>query len=105
MKLFLLILILLTIALMVIRFREARDVKSLLLSIVTFGVVVAFTSLLPMFRTVLILYFAHLVLVVFAWGALFWFLVRGKLYGWVVVSPIVSVVLLVVIEAVVGAGG
>jgi presenilin-like A22 family membrane protease len=99
------ILVLFTIILMVLRFKQNRDVKFLLVSIVTFGIVVAFTSLLPMFRTVTLLYVTHLVLLIFSWGTLFWFLMKGKLYWWGLFLPTVTVILFIVIEAIVGAGG
>ncbi|RLA72930.1 MAG: hypothetical protein DRG30_06855 [Epsilonproteobacteria bacterium] len=105
MKAMIILAILATLGLVAIDFHRHRDWKRLLISLGIFGFVLTLAGLGNMLRTVIPIFIAHFVLIVIAWGALLIYIFRGKLYWPVILSPLVTIILFILMERVIGSGG
>jgi len=97
--------ILATLSIIAIDFYRNRDWKKLLISLGIFGVILTLAGLGNMVRSVIPIFIAHFVLIVIAWGALLFYIVREKLYWPIIFSPLVTILLFVLLERVMGSGG
>ena len=97
--------ILATLGLIAINFYRHRDWKKLLISLGIFGLVLTFAGLGNMLRTVIPIFIAHFILIVIAWGSLLFYIFRDKLYWPIIFSPIVTILLFLLLEKVIGSGG
>lgn len=97
--------ILATLAMIAISFYRHHDWKKLLMSLVVFALLLTLAGLGNMVRSVVPLFIAHVVLIVIAWGTLWFYIARGKLYWPLIFSPIVTILLFILMEKVIGSGG
>ncbi len=97
--------ILVTLGLIAINFYRHRDWKKLLISLGIFGLVLTFAGLGNMLRTVIPIFIAHFILIVITWGSLLFYIFRDKLYWPIIFSPLVTILLFLLLEKVIGSGG
>ncbi len=104
MKAVLVLIVLATLAMIFLQYKRRREGKKLLLSIGSFATIVSLAIAGNLTRSVPPIFFAHLVLLVLAWGALVWYMVRDRLYWWLILSPLATIILFVVMELIMGSG-
>jgi glucose-6-phosphate-specific signal transduction histidine kinase len=105
MKGMIIVAVMLTIVAIGVSFYRHRDWKKLLISAAVFGFLAMLAGLGNMTRSVVPLFIAHFVLIVFAWAALLYYIARGKLYWQVVIAPVATLLFFVFLERVLGSGG
>lgn len=105
MKALITIAILLTLALMVLMFRRNRDWKKLFTSLGVFTLILTLSGLGTMTRTVIPLFIAHFILIVIAWGSFIYYIFRDKLYWYILASPIITILLFILMERLIGSSG
>ena len=96
--------VLLTLGMIFVQYKRGRDSKKLLLSLVSFAVIVSLAVAGNLTRQVLPLFMVHLVLLVLAWGSLLWYSIRGRYYWWLILSPIITIALFLLMEILMGSG-
>jgi len=104
MKTLIVLVILATLAIIVFEYTRSKNLKKLLISLVTFGIIIALAVVGNLARPFIPIYISHLVLVVASWGALLVYLVKEKYYWWIIFSPIVTIGLFLVLELLTGSG-
>jgi hypothetical protein len=105
MKAMVILAVLLTVVSIGLSFYRSRDWKKLLISSGLFAAILVFSGLGNMTRSVIPLFIAHFVLIVFAWVALLYYVAKGKLYWQVMVLPVVTILFFLFLERVIGSGG
>jgi hypothetical protein len=96
--------ILITLGLIAFNFYYHREWKKLSISLAIFATLLTLAGLGAMVRTVVPLFIAHLILIVISWGGVLYYIFRGKLYLQVILSPIVTIILFLIMERVIGSG-
>ena len=96
--------ILITFGLIVFNFYRSKEWKKFSISIAIFTILLIFVGLSPMVRTVVPIFIAHLILILISWSGVLYYVIRGKLYLQVILSPAVTLILFLVLERVVGSG-
>jgi hypothetical protein len=96
--------ILLTLAMIFFTYRKDKELKSFLLSLASFFLIISFAIMGNLTRPVLSIYFAHLILVFFAWMGVWVYMLKRKYYWWVIVSPIGTIGLFLLLEFLTGSG-
>ena len=96
--------VLLTLGMIFVQYKRSRDSKKLLLSLVSFAVIISLAVAGNLTRQVLPIFMAHLVLLVLAWGSLLWYSIRGRYYWWLILSPIITIALFLLMEILMGSG-
>lgn len=104
MKAILVLIILATLAIIFLQYKRGKDSKKLLISLVSFAIIVSLGIAGNLTRPVIPIFIAHLVLLVAAWGSLMWYVVRDRYYWWIILSPIATIVLFLLMEVLMGAG-
>lgn len=102
MKALIVLVILATLAGIVFQYSRKKDIKKLLIALVTLGAIFTLGVLGNITRQVFPLFIAHIVLVIISWGGLIVYLLRGKYYWWVIFSPIVTIGLFLLLELLTG---
>ena len=105
MKGMIIIAILVTFGLIAMDFYRHRDWKKLLTSLATITVILTLAGLGNMTRTVIPLFIAHFILIVIAWGTLIYYIFRDRLYWPLIIAPVVTILLFVLLERVIGSAG
>jgi hypothetical protein len=104
MKAIIILMIILTLGVIFLYYFKTRNLKKLLISLGTFGVILSLAVVGNVTRQVIPLFIAHLILLVFAWGGLLVYLVKERYYWWVIFSPFVTIGLFLVLELLTGSG-
>jgi len=104
MKVVLVLIILATLAIIFLGYRRTGNAKKLLIALVSFGLIVSLGIAGNITRAIFPLFVAHLVLMVFAWLGLLYYLWRDRYYWWIVLSPLFSIGLFLLLEALEGSG-
>ncbi|CAA6817239.1 MAG: Unknown protein [uncultured Sulfurovum sp.] len=104
MKTLVIIAVLVTLVIVFFQFSRNKDLKKLLLSLATFGLVVALAIIGNLTRPVIAIYIAHMILVLGAWGGLMVYVFKGKYYWWLIFSPVVTIGLFLLLELLTGSG-
>jgi len=102
MKALIVLVILATLGLIVYNYNKDKNLKKLLISLVTFGVIFTLGVLGNMTRPVMPLFISHILLMLISWGTLIVYMVRGKYYWWLLFSPVVTIGLFLLLELVTG---
>jgi len=105
MKAMIILAIFATLAMMAVSFYRHRNWKKLLISVAVFTLILILAGLGNMLRSVIPFFIAHFVLIVIAWGTLWFYIAREKLYWPLIFSPLITIVLFVLMERVIGSGG
>jgi len=90
--------ILATIGIIFFKYSREKDLKKLLFSLVTFGMIVSLAVVGNLTRPVIPIYIAHMILVIFAWGGLVTYVFKHKYYWWLIFSPVVTIGLFLLLE-------
>lgn len=96
--------VLLTVISIGLGFYRSRDWKKFLISSGLFAFILMLSGLGNMTRSVIPLFIAHFVLIVFAWLALLYYVSRGKLYWPVIAAPVGTILFFLFLEKVIGSG-
>jgi len=97
-----LLLTLITLALIALKYHYTRESKKLLVSLGLFGVLIALAIAGNITRPITPLFLGHIILVIAGWLALLWYILKTKLHLWVILSPIVTIMLFLLFEKIVG---
>jgi len=104
MKVLSLLIILVTLGLIVYKFKKNKNLKNLLISLATFGFIVAESIMGGLTRPVMPIFMAHIILIIAAWGGLMIYVFKEKYYWWLVFSPMITIGLFLLLEFVGGSG-
>jgi len=104
MKALSLLTILVTLGLIVYKFKKNKNLKHLLISLATFGFIVAESIMGGLTRPVMPIFMAHIILIIAAWGGLMIYVFKEKYYWWLVFSPMITIGLFLLLEFVGGSG-
>ncbi len=102
MKALVVILVIATLAAAVLRYRRTKELKKLLVTLGLFAVVISLGFAGNIVRAIMPLFLIHIVLILFAWGALLYYILRDRLYLWAIFSPLTTIILFLVMEQLVG---
>ena len=75
-----------------------KDLKKMLLSLGSFILIISLGIMGNITRPIIPLFLAHILLIVFAWGGLLYYLLRGRYVWWAIFSPVVTIVLFVALS-------
>ena len=104
MKALLVVVILLTLAITLLQYRRSGDMRKLLVSLASMGVIVSLGIVGNVTRTIFPLYITHLLLLAVAWLGLLYYLLRRRYYWWLVLSPLLTIGLFLLLELLEGSG-
>lgn len=104
MKALSLLIILVTLGLIVYKFKKNKNLKNLLISLATFGFIVAESIMGGLTRPVMPIFMAHIILIITAWGGLMMYVFKEKYYWWLVFSPLITIGLFLLLEFIGGSG-
>jgi len=96
--------IILTLGILFLHYSKTKNLKKLLISLGTFGVILGLAVAGAITRQVMPLFVAHLILLVFAWGGLFVYLLKDRYYWWVLFSPALTIGVFLLMELLTGSG-
>ena len=102
MKLFIVLVILATLAAIFFLYRKNKNLKKLFIALATFGAIVSLAVLGNLTRQVMPIFIAHIVLLLFSWGALIVYLLRDRFYWWIIFSPLLTIGLFLLLELLIG---
>ena len=83
-------------------YNRNKDIKKLLISLITFAAIIALAVLGNVTRPVMPIFMAHSMFILVAWGGLIYYLIKERYYYWIIFSPVVTLVLFLVLELLVG---
>ena len=99
MKAIIIIAIVLTVAIIVLKYKKDKNIKKLLISMLTFGFIISLSVMGNLTKTIMPIFIAHEILVFIAWVALVWMYVfKNKYCWWWFISPLVTIGLFVLLE-------
>ena len=104
MKALIILAILATIAIIIYKYKKDKNLKRLLISLVTFGFIVAESIMGGLTRPVIPIFMAHIILIIAAWGGLMMYVFKEKYYWWLVFSPMITIGLFLLLEFIGGSG-
>ncbi|GIU01025.1 hypothetical protein TSL6_15310 [Sulfurovum sp. TSL6] len=104
MKVFIILAIFATLGIIFFQYTRNKNLKKLFIALLTFGVIISLAVLGNVTRQVMPIYLAHMMLTVVSWGGLILYLVRDKYYGWIILSPLVTIGLFLLLELLTGSG-
>lgn len=98
MKALIIVAILVTLALIFFQYKKKKDLKKLLITLVTFAAIIALAVAGNLTRPVIPIYLTHIILVLIAWGGMILYLFKDKYYWWIIFSPVVTIGIFLVLE-------
>ena len=104
MKALIILAILATLAILFFLYNRNKDLKKLLIGLLTFGVIISLAVLGNLTKQVMPIFMTHIVLIILSWGSLLVYLVRDKYYWWIIFSPVITIGLFLVLEFLTGSG-
>ncbi len=104
MKAIVIIAVLLTLAMIVLEYRKKKNFKKTVIALGTFGVIISLAIAGNLNRPVIPIYIAHLILVIIGWGALIYYLWKGRYLWWIIFSPFLTIILFLLLELLTGSG-
>ena len=104
MKAIIILTILATLGIIFFQFTRSKDLKKLLISLSTFGMIISLAVVGNLTRPVIPMYIAHMILVIFAWCGLMIYVFKDRYYWWVLISPIATIGLFLLLELLTGSG-
>lgn len=104
MKALILLAILATLAIILIQYNRNKNLKKLFIALATFGIIISLAVVGNLTRQVMLIFMAHIILILISWGGLIVYLLRDKYYWWIVFSPVVTIGLFLLLEALTGSG-
>ena len=104
MKALIILAILATLAILFFQYSKNKDLKKLLISLVTFAVIISLAVVGNLTRQVFPIFIAHIILIIIAWGGLLVYMFKDRYYWWVLFSPMVTIGLFLLLELLTGSG-
>ena len=104
MKALIILAILATLAIIIYKYKKDKNLKKLLISLATFGFIVAESIMGGLTRPVIPIFMAHIILIITAWGGLMMYVFKEKYYWWLVCSPLFTIGLFLLLEFIGGSG-
>jgi len=104
MKALIVLAILVTIGIIFFKYSREKNIKKLLLSLATFGIIISLAVVGNLTRPVIPIYIAHMILVILAWGGLLTYVLKNKYYWWLIFAPVVTIGLFLLLELLTGSG-
>lgn len=98
MKAFIILAILATLGLIVYKFKKDKNLKKLLITLVTFVAIISLAVVGNLTRPIMPLFLAHVILLIIAWGATLKYMWSDKYYWWLIFSPLVTIGLFLLLE-------
>lgn len=102
MKALIVLAMVLTLGIIFLKYSKDMEIKKLLLSLVTFGLIIAFVVVGNLTRSVIPIFIAHISLLIAAWGGLIVYVFKQRYYWWLIFSPVVTIGLFLVLEFLTG---
>jgi len=96
--------LLLTLGFQVLAYMRSKDHHKLFISLGLLLLLVAFSGVSILLRSMPPLFYLHMALIVFAWGGLIFYMIRDKLYWWSHVAPLGTLLLYLLLEEIMGSG-
>jgi len=97
-KAFIILAILATLGLIVYKFKKDKNLKKLLITLVTFVAIISLAVVGNLTRPIMPLFLAHVILLIIAWGATLKYMWSDKYYWWLIFSPLVTIGLFLLLE-------
>ncbi|MDD3500617.1 MAG: hypothetical protein PHS85_09685 [Sulfurovum sp.] len=94
--------VLLTLGIHFLYYRRTKNLKKIFISLGTFGVILGLAAAGNVTRQVMPLFVAHLILLIFAWGGVFVYLLKDRYYWWVLFSPVITIGIFLLMELLTG---
>ena len=104
MKGLIIVAIILTLGILFLYYTRTKNLKKLLISLGTFGAILGLGVAGNITRQVIPLFLAHLILLLFAWGGLFFYLLKDRYYWWILFSPALTIGVFLLMELLTGSG-
>ncbi len=104
MKALIILAIIVTVAIIFFQYNKNKNLKKLFIALGSFAMIISLAVVGNVTRPVIPIFMAHLILVIMAWGGLMIFLVKERYYWWVIFSPVLTIVLFLLLEALTGSG-
>jgi len=104
MKALIILVIIATVAMIFFQYSRNKNIKKLLIALASFAMIISLSVVGNLTRPVVPIFIAHLILVIAAWGGLMVYLVKERYYWWVIFSPVLTIVLFLLLEALTGSG-
>jgi hypothetical protein len=99
MKALIILAILVTLGIIVYKYKKDKNLKKLLITLATFATIMGLAIAGNLTRPVMPLFIAHEILILIAWGALvFMYVFKGKYCWWWFVAPLFTIGLFLVLE-------
>ena len=84
------------------QYKRDKKLKKTLISLGTFGALIALAVVGNLTRPVVAIYIAHIILILIAWGGLWIYVVRSRYYWWVIFSPVITIILFLMLDYFIG---
>jgi len=104
MKVLIILAIFATLGILFFQYTRNKNLKKLLIALLTFGAIISLAVLGNLTRQVMPIYLAHMMLIIVSWGGLILYLVRDKYYGWIIFSPLLTIGVFLLLELLTGSG-
>ena len=104
MKALIILAILATLAILFFLYSRNKDLKKLVIGLLTFGAIISLAVLGNLTRQVMPIFMTHIVLIILSWGGLLVYVVRDKYYWWIIFSPVITIGLFLMLEFLTGSG-
>jgi len=98
MKALIIIAILITFAIVFLRYKKDKNVKKLLITIASFGFIISLAVVGNLTRAVIPIYITHMILILIAWGSMFMYIFKHKYCWWWILAPVLTIVLFLGLE-------
>ena len=102
MKVLIVLTIIITLLIILLKYKQDKNLKKLFISLSTFMFLILLGILGNITRQVIPLFLLHIVLLVGAWGGLLAYVFRSKYYWQVIFAPVVTIVLFLILEFLTG---
>lgn len=86
------------------QYHRNKNLKKLLIGLVTFFLVITFAIVGNVTRPVMPLYLVHIMLTIVSWGGMIVYLVKERYYWWMIFSPAFTIGLFLLLELLTGSG-
>lgn len=104
MKALMILTILLTLLAVFLHYKKNKDIKKLLIIMGSFALLLSLATIGNLTRQVFPLFIGHIILIIIAWGAVLFYMIKDKYYWWIIFSPLVTIGLFLLLELVSGSG-
>ena len=104
MKALIILTILLTLTAVFLQYKKNKDMKKLLITLGSFILIFSLATIGNLTRQVFPLFIGHIVLILIAWGAVIFYMLKDKYYWWIIFSPIITIGLFLLLELIGGSG-